>query len=392
MKTQIVGLFVSAVGIALLSLAGCDRKTEAAGGGMQMPPPLVTVTDARAQDVPVYLDEIGKCAAIESVMIRPQVAGRIAQRHFEDGADLKKGQLLFTIDERPFKAAVDSAKAQLSQAKASVNLANIQLQMWSSVADARAVSKSDYDVKKNAVDVANAQVESAQAALETAQVNLDYCSIKSPIDGRAGQRLVDAGNVVEANSAQLLSVQRLDKVYADFTITERELAEVQKQMSQGTLKALVRLPVDPENAVRTGELSFLDNQVQDGTGTVKLRATIPNEDHHFWPGQFVNIRLILTTRKGAVLVPQRAIQTSQQGPFVFVVKPDPTGKMQLADMRVITPGQRQGDNVVILKGVDAGEKVVISGAIMVMPGFPVNAQPEKPATTAPAVASTAEVK
>jgi multidrug efflux system membrane fusion protein len=392
-RSLFVGVFVFAAGAIFIASAGCDRKSDAAGGAaMQMPPPLVSVLPARTQDVPVYLDEIGRCSAIEAVIIRPQVAGKIAERHFDDGADLKKNQPLFTIDQRPFKAAVDSAKAQLSQAKASVNLANIQLQMWSSVADARAVSKSDFDVKKNAVDVANAQVEAAQAALETAQVNLDYCSIKSPIDGRAGQRLVDVGNVVEANTAQLLSIQRLDKVYADFTVTERELSEVQKQMSQGTLKTLVRLPVDSEDSARIGELSFLDNQVQDGTGTVKLRATIPNEDHHFWPGQFVNIRLILTTKKGAVLVPQRATQTSQQGPFVFVVKPDPSGKMQIADMRVVTLGQRQGDDVVILKGVEAGEKVIVSGAIMVMPGFPVNPQAEKPATTAPSVASAAEVK
>ena len=394
MRSLFAGVCVFAAGAALATTAGCKKQSDAAGAAAMpmMPPPLVTVSEAQAQDVPIYLDEIGKCAAIESVMIRPQVAGKIAERHFEDGAEVKKGQLLFTIDTRPFKAAVDSAKAQVLQAKASVNLANIQLQMWSSVADARAVSKSDFDVKKNAVEVASAQVESAQAALETAQVNLDYCSIKSPIDGRAGQRLVDAGNVVEANTAQLLSIQRLDKVYADFTITERQLGEVQKQMTQGTLKTLVRLPIDSQESARVGELSFLDNQVQDGTGTVKLRATIPNEDHHFWPGQFVNIRLILTTRKGAVLVPQRATQTSQQGPFVFVVKPGPDGKAQVADMRVVTLGQRQGENVVILKGVEAGEKVIVSGAIMVMPGFPVNPQADKPATTAPAVASTAEVK
>jgi multidrug efflux pump subunit AcrA (membrane-fusion protein) len=227
-KSLFVGMFLSAAGAVLLALAGCDRKTEAAGGGMQMPPPLVNVTEAKSQDVPVYLDEIGKCAAIESVMIRPQVAGRIAQRHFEDGADLKKGQLLFTIDERPFKAAVDSAKAQVSQARASVNLANIQLQMWSSVADARAVSKSDFDVKKNAVDVANAQVESAQAALETAQVNLDYCSIKSPIDGRAGQDdmgITDAGALVVS--------RRILDVFLEHRIVQARFAQYSLGQSVG---------------------------------------------------------------------------------------------------------------------------------------------------------------
>jgi len=364
-------VFSLATGLAAAALSGCSKDPGAAAGGAggppQMPPPLVEVSTASSQDVPVYLDEIGKCSALESVTIRPQVSGLITQRHFEDGADIKKGQLLFTIDPRPFQAALDSAKAQLSPAKASVNLANIQLQMWSAVADARAVSKSDFDIKKNAVDVANSQVEAAQAALETAQVNLDYCSIKSPIDGRAGQRLVDAGNVVEANTASLLSVQRLDKVYADFTITERDLAEVQKQMSLGSLHTLVRLPSDPVESAHSGDLTFLDNQVQDGTGTVKLRATIPNADHHFWPGQFASIRLILQVQKGAVLIPNRATQISQQGPYVYVVKPNKT-----AELRLVTLGQRQGDNVVISKGVNAGEQVVVSGALTVQPGLPVN--------------------
>jgi len=356
-----------ASGFLGLMAAGCNRDSSSAAGPPQMPPPLVEVAQAKTQDVPVYLDEIGKCAAIESVTIRPQVSGRIIERHFEDGADVKKGQLLFTIDPRPFQASFDSAKAQLAQAKASVNLANIQLQMWSAVADTRAVSKSDFDIKKNAVDVANSQVEAAQAALETAQVNLDYCSIKSPIDGRAGQRLMDAGNVVEANTASLLVVQRLDKVYADFTVTERDLAEVQKQMAVGVLRTLVRLPSDSVESAHVGDLTFLDNQVQDGTGTVKLRATIPNPDHHFWPGQFASIRLILQLQKGAVLIPNRATQISQQGPFVYVVKPDKT-----AELRLVTLGQRQGDEVVISKGVNAGEQVVVSGALTVQPGHPVN--------------------
>jgi multidrug efflux system membrane fusion protein len=357
-------------------VAGC-KPQESAGAGMpQMPPPLVTTAVAKSQDVPVYLDEIGRCAALESVTIRPQVAGRIVERHFVDGQELKRDQLLFTIDQRPFKAALDSAKAQLAQARAQVSLANIQLQMWSSVADTRAVSKSDFDTKKNAVDVANAAVEAAQAAVENAEINLDYCTIRSPIDGRAGQRLVDAGNIVEANTTSLLLIQRLDKVYADFTITERNLPVVQQKMAQGTLTTLVRLPIDPIDSARAGDLTFLDNQVQDGTGTVKLRATIPNQDRHFWPGQFANIRLILMTQKDAVLVPNRATQISQQGPFVYVVKGDKT-----AELRVVELGQRQGDDIVINKGVKAGEQVVVVGQLGVRPGGPVRV--ESPADNAP---------
>jgi len=344
---------------------------------MQMPPPLVTITPAIAQDVPVYLDEIGKVSAFEAVTIKPQVAGLITKRLFQDGADIKKDQLLFTIDDRPFKAALDSAKAQLAQAKAQVSMSNITLQMYTAVTDPRAISKNDFDAKRNAVDVAQAQVEAAQAAVETAQVNLDYCQIRSPIDGRAGQRLVDAGNVVEANSTALLSIQAVNEVYADFTITERDLAEVQKQMKAGVLKTEVRLPSDAATEQRDGELKFLDNQVQDGTGTVKLRAEIANADHHFWPGQFVNIRLILTTLKGAVLVQNQATQISQQGPFVYVLT-----KKNTTDLRQVTLGQRQGDQIVITKGIDAGENVIVTGQLLLQPGGP--ARLDTPPASAPA--------
>jgi len=377
-------LLSACLGLSLLATAGGCNKQDA-NGAMQMPPPLVTITPAVSRDVPVYLDEIGKVSAFEAVIIKPQVAGLITKRLFEDGAEIKKGQLLFTLDDRPFKAALDSAKAQLAQAKAQVSWANTSLAMYTAVQDQRAVSKNDIDQKKNAVDVAEAQVQAAEAAVETAQVNLDYCQIKSPIDGRAGQRLVDAGNVVEANSTSLLSIQAVNPIYADFTITERDLAEVQKQMKSGALKTEVRLPADAPTESRSGELRFLDNQVQDGTGTVKLRAVINNEDHHFWPGQFVNIRLILTTFKDAVLVPNQATQISQQGPFVYVIKKDMT-----ADLRQVTLGQRQGDEIVIAKGVEPGENVVVTGQMQLQPGGPVRLGPPGAPPTAAASAPTSQ--
>jgi multidrug efflux system membrane fusion protein len=327
------------------------------------PPPLVTVVKAQALDVPVYLDEIGKSYAFESVTVTPQVGGRITERHFQDGANLTKGQLLFVIDPRPYQAQLDSVKASLAQAKAALDLAKIQFARDEELVGSRAISKQDYDTKKNAVEVNQAQVESAEAAIETAQLNLEYCYIHSPIEGRAGARLVDVGNVVQANTTGLLLIQRLDPIYADFTITERDLPEVQMEMSRSGLKALVRLPSDPENRARNGKLTFLDNAVQNGTGTVFLRATMSNPDHHFWPGQFVNVRLVLATQKGAVVIPNQATQISQQGPFVYVVKPDGT-----ADLRPITLGQRQGDNVVVIQGVAAGENVIVTGQLTVPPG------------------------
>jgi len=348
----------------------CGKKVTAAP---ERPPTLVTVSAAVSRDVPVYLDEIGKNGAFESVTVTPQVAGRITERHFEDGANLQRGQLLFVIDPRPYQAQLDSAQANLAQAKAALELAKIQFARDQELVGTKAISKQDYDTKKNTVDVDQAQVEAAEAALETAKLNLEYCYIHSPIEGRAGARLVDIGNVVQTNTTALLLIQRLDPIYADFTITERDLPEVQKQMARGNLEARVRLPSDGEEGVRTGKVTFLDNAVQNATGTVNLRATIQNPDHHFWPGQFVNVRLVLATDKGAVMIPGEATQISQKGPFVYVVKPDHT-----AELRVITLGQRQGGNVVVTKGLVAGENVVLTGQLTVVPGAKVKAVERTP--------------
>jgi multidrug efflux system membrane fusion protein len=328
-----------------------------------MPAPLVTVVKATAKDVPQYLDEIGRNAAFESVTVTPQVGGRIVERHFQDGENLKKGQLLFVIDPRPYKAQVDSAEATLAQAKAALDLAKIQFARDKEVIGERAISQQDYDTKKNAVDVDHAQIEAAEATLETARLNLEYCYIHSPIDGRAGARLVDVGNVVQANTTSLLSIQRLDPIYANFTITEGDLPRVQKQMSSGLLKAAVRLPSDPETATRIGRVEFLDNAVQNGSGTVNLRATLNNPDHHFWPGQFVDVKLILSTEKDAVLIPNQATQISQRGPFVYVVKADDT-----AELRPVKLGQRQGDEIVVTEGLATNERVVVAGQMLVRPG------------------------
>ena len=245
--------------------------------------------------------------------------------------------------------------------------------MYASISDSRAVSALDFETKKNSVSVDEAQVQAAQAAVENAQLNLDYCYVRSPIDGRAGARLVDVGNVVQANTTGLLSVQRLNPIYADFTVTERDLTEVRRQMAQGALRAMARVPADPPNGGRMGSLTFLDNAVQNQTGTVNLRATIPNADSHFWPGQFVTVTLILGTQKGAVLIPNEAAQISQQGSFVYAVKSDDT-----AEVRQVTLGLRQGDDVVVAKGVAAGERVVVTGQLTVTPGVKIRVQPAAP--------------
>ncbi len=354
-----------AIVLALLAGAGCRKQP----GAMQLerPTPMVRTVQATAQDVPIYLDAIGKATAFEMVSIAPQVSGQVTQIHFKDGANLKKGDLLFTIDTRPFEAQRKHAEASLAESQAMLALGKSEFSRVQALLGTQSVSQQDFDQKKNALEVAEAQIKANGADVETAKLNLEYCNIRSPIDGRAGHRLVDPGNVVKANEGSMLVVQRFDPVYADFVVTERDLARVRKQMAEGTLKVQMRVPdqADP----REGQLTFLDNAVQDGTGTVKLRATVPNSDHQFWPGQFVQVRLVLAVKKDAVLVPAIATQIGQQGQFVFVVKDDST-----AEMRPIKPGQRQGDLMVIEDGLKVGERVIVEGQLSVMPGAKVRPQ------------------
>ena len=398
-----VVLFLTALSATVFT--GCANK--AAQQGFERPPAPVWVTAAIMQDVPTYLDAIGKTAAREVVSIQPQVSGRITKIHFTDGANVKKGDMLFTIDTRPFEANLRQAQANVSRdlalkRQAEANLARdiaqekygeVEAKRYRTLVEQGVVSREQYDqVQSNAdslkatVEADRAAIHSAEeaikvdtAAVESAKVELSYCYIRSPIDGRAGQRLVDMGNVVNpggsgsgsaTNSSgsgtsgsgnSLLVIERLDPIYADFTISQNDLPNVQQQMRAGTLKTEVRLP-DSEDSV-TGQLTFLDNAVQNTTGQVNLRATIPNEGHRFWPGRFVNIRLVLSTIHGAVLVPATAPQMSAKGSYVYVVKQDST-----AEQRPVSLGQRQGDLVVIEKGVEPGERVVTNGQVGVTPG------------------------
>lgn len=373
MRVRAVKAFIVAFLLATV-LAGCEKNTES---GLKRPPAPVSVVAAVTRDVPVYLDSIGKSVASEVVSIQPQVSGRITEIHFFDGADLKIGDLLFTIDPRPYQAQLLSAEATLAEKKAALDLSKIQFDRYAELLQTNSVSKQDYDQRKNTLDMAQAQVQESQAALETARLNLEYCTIRSPIYGRAGQRLVDIGNVVAANTGSLLIIQRLDPIYADFTITENDLTEVQRNMREGTLKVEVCLP-DELSRPRVGKLTFLDNAVQDSTGTVKLRATIPNSDHHFWPGRFVRVRLVLSTLRGAVLVPAEAPQMSVKGSFVYVIKEDST-----AELRPVKLGQRQDELVVVAQGVRPDERVVIDGQLGVVPGGKVHIEEPRSVVSSP---------
>jgi multidrug efflux system membrane fusion protein len=348
--------------LAGLALTGCRKKQAA----VERQPVWVSVSEAVSQDVPVYIDEIGTCTAHEIVSIRPQVSGQITKIHFTDGADLKKGDLLFTIDPRPYEAALKQAQASLAQSTASLNLAKATFERVKELLPTGAISKDGYDTKQNAVILAEAQVQADQAAVQAAQVNVEYCSIHSPIDGRAGQRCVDVGNVVTANStdasAVLLVIQQVNPIYADFTITEQDLESVRQEMAKGELKTYVRPPDKSDANAREGTLTFLDNSVQQETGTIKLRATVPNADRYFWPGQFVKVRLVLSILKDVVLVPSEAVQNGQNGQFIYVVKPD-----QTAELRPVT-AKRTLDGQTVVEGIQAKEVVVTDGQLRLTDG------------------------
>ncbi|OFX21836.1 MAG: hypothetical protein A2V77_20085 [Anaeromyxobacter sp. RBG_16_69_14] len=352
--------------LGLLALSSACDKAEGAAAP-ERPPAPVAVATALERDAPVYLEDIGRATAREVVTVQPQVSGPITRIHFADGADVKRSDLLFTIDPRPYQAQLHSAEATLAQSRAVLGLARIEFARAEKLVESEAISRQDHASRRNAVAVAEAQVKSGQAAVETARLNVEHCSIRSPIDGRAGQRQVDLGNVVAPGSAgagtPLLVIQRLDPIYADFTVPEKDLTAVQRAMAESALKVRVRMPDEQDERAREGELTFLDNAVQGGTGTVRLRATLSNGDRRFWPGRFVKVRLILGTQRNAVLVSANAPQVSAKGPFVYVVKKDST-----AELRPVSLGLRQENLVAISQGLKPGEQVVTAGQLAVTPG------------------------
>jgi membrane fusion protein, multidrug efflux system len=359
--------------LGLIVLVGLVRSFS---GGKNPPssPPTRTVLVAKAitRDSPVYLDEIGTCAAVETVQIQAQVSGQIESREFRDGADVKKGDLLFKIDSRPFEAALTQAQGQLAQAQAQLVLDQITLRRQQELRAKGVTSPQDLDTAQATVKNDEAKVKSAEGMVAAAQVNLDYCTIRSPIDGRAGLRNVDVGNVVSGGTAgtNLLTIQKLDPIYTDFTVAETDLALVRQHLGGPNVKVETVAP-DDNIQPRTGDLYFIDNAVQPGSGTVKARAVMPNPNRDLWPSEFVRVRFILDLIKDATLVPSQAVQISQNGQFVFVVKPDKT-----VDLRPVKPGQRQeGDLIVIESGLEPDETVVVTGQLALAPGSKVDPQP-----------------
>jgi membrane fusion protein, multidrug efflux system len=349
------GIFLFVI-LAAFAVAKTLQRGVQTAKSTQPPVRPVLVAKVISKDAPVYLDEIGTCAAYETVQVQAQVSGKIMVRHFQDGAEVKKGDLLFTIDPAPYQAALDQAKAQAA-------LDQVNLKRQTDLRSKGVNAAQDYDT-------AAANAQKSQAVAEAAQVNVDYCYIKSPINGRIGLRNVDIGNLVGPSSPPLVVIQGLDPIYTDFTVAETDLAMVRKYLGGPNIKVQTYSP-DGKMAARTGDLYFIDNAVQPGSGTVKARAVTPNPDRALWPSEFVRVRFILDILKDARLVPSQAVQISQSGPFVFVLKSDNT-----VELRPVKPGQRQeGDFTVVESGVEPGETVIVTGQLALAPGSKVDPKP-----------------
>ncbi len=322
----------------------------------------VTVGTVIQKTVPVQLRAIGNVEAYSTVQIKARVGGELTHVYFREGQDVNKGDLLFTIDPRPFKTALESAKANLLRDTALSKKADEDVQRYTELYREQLVSKSQYEQIVANAEALRATVEADGAALENARLQLSYCSIYAPISGRTGGMLVDKGNLIKANDDKpMVVINQIQPVYVSFSVPEQNLSEIKKYMSGGKVKVEAYLSREDSKA-EEGVLTFIDNSVDVTTGTIKLRGTFANKGKHLWPGQFVTVRITLSNIQDAVVVPTHVIQTGQQGQYVFIVKGD------IAELRPVATGITYEDMTVIEKGLTVGEQVVTDGQMRLMPG------------------------
>jgi membrane fusion protein, multidrug efflux system len=359
------------------------------GGGGDVP---VTVAVVKQKDVPVEIQVIGNVEAYSVINVKAQVGGELTAVRFREGDFVKKGDVLFEIDRRPLEATLNQALANTARDQAALGQAQANLQRdqaqaryakdqatrYAELAKGGIVSKdqaeqlrANADAVEQAVAADMAAIESAkaaigagQAAVEQARVQLGYTTIRSPLDGRTGNLAVKQGNVVMANSTDLMTINQVEPIYVTFSIPEAQLNAVKNFMAQGKLVVRAK-PQDDASPEEIGSLSFIDNAVDPTTGTIKLKGTFTNNDHKLWPGQFVRVTLRLTTMANAVVVPNEAVQAGQNGQFVYVVKPDRT-----VEARPVTTGQRVDQELVITQGLQANETVVTEGQLRLAPNNP----------------------
>jgi len=353
------------LGLCVFLATGCSAKKAETQG---LPPDYsapVTAAPATLATVPVQVHAIGNVEAYSTVSVKAQVAARIEKAYFTEGKDVRKGDLLFTLDRQPFDVALQQAEANLAKDQAQLENAGAESDRYKELFQEGIVSKEQYDSMRTNADALAASARADKSAIDKARIDLSYCSIQSPIDGRTGAVLVHPGNLIKDNDAALVVLNQIHPIYVTFSVPEQHLTNIKRYQAEAPLKVEAIAP-NQEQAVSTGVLSFIDNTVDSTTGTIKLKATFQNPDNRLWPGQFVNVALTLMTQANAVVVPSQAVQTGQAGQYVFVVKQDMT-----SELRPVVAGNTLSGRTVILKGVAAGETVITDGQMRVVPGMKV---------------------
>jgi len=351
---------------AITSLSSCSKAKQ--------PPPRVVPVVAETADrknVPLQIKAIGNVEAYNTVAIKSQINGEISEVYFREGQDVKRGRMLFRIDPRPFESALRQAESALVRDRAQAANAQEDSKRYATLAGKGYVSVQEYDKARTNADALGAVVKADEAAVENARLQLEYTAIMSPIDGQTGAITIQKGNVVKANDVPLVTINQITPIYVTFSVPEQDLANIKRYQASGELHVEVSTPQGNKKPVK-GALTFIDNKVNTATGTIMLKATFANQDRALWPGQFVDVVLTLTTERDRVIVPTQAIQTGQQGQYVYVIKDDLT-----AELRVVTPGRLYDDWTVIDKGVAAGEMVVTDGQLRLVPGAKVEIKNEK---------------
>jgi multidrug efflux system membrane fusion protein len=361
-------LLAAATALAILLLPACSSNGKAEPKPVGSPPAPVAVAAAVLRDIPVQIEAIGNVEAYSTVAVKSQVEGQIKQVHFREGQEVAKGALLLTIDPRPFEADLKEAQAKEARDEALAGKAEKDAPRYKELVARDLVSRQQYDQARADADSLRATVRADAAAVDNARLKLAYCYIHAPVAGRTGSLLVHAGNIVKADADNpMLVIHQVEPIYVTFAVPEKDLPDIRRAMnsSGGKLEVAATPPEATEcrEECAKGVLTFIDNAVDQKTGTIVLKGTFGNRDRRLWPGQYARAVLTLAWQKGALLVPSQAVQTGQEGKYVFVVRPDLT-----AEARPVVAGRTFGGETVIEKGLREGERVVTDGWIRLAPG------------------------
>jgi multidrug efflux system membrane fusion protein len=382
MRTLVVILFA----LVEIIVAGCAGEEGAAasgapgngrggrGGGAAAVP--VAVGTVVRKSMPIEINVIGSAEPVSSVAIRAQTTGQLTSVNFTEGDDVTAGQVLFTLDRRPLESALQQAQANLDRDLAQAANAAQQAKRFEELAQRGIAPREQVDTSKTAVAALNATVDADKAALENARVQLQYATITAPISGRTGALMVHEGNLVRANDQDaLVVINQVAPISVTFAIPEARLPDLKKYMAVGALRVAANPPND-EASPAIGRITFVDNSVDQTTGTIRVKGTFPNTDRRLWPGQYVNVVVTLTTDPNAIVVPSVAVQAGQQGSYVFVVN-----AQQAVDLRPVTVGRTSATETVIESGLKPGETVVTDGHLRLVPGsrISVKGQGDQPA-------------